>query len=138
MSEQKKEFSFKKRRYFSEAFKKEKVSEITSKKITIGELSKIYNISVQVIYKWIHKYEPPKEKTITMNVELQTEAQKTLFYKQRVADLERIVGTKQIQIDFLERLIEVASEELSIDLKKSFSTLLSNGSEKIQEKKTLQ
>lgn len=137
MSEQKKDFNLKKRRYFSEAFKKQKVAEITSKKLTIRELSSIYEIQHQIIYRWINKYYQPKENNVRMNFELETEAQKTLFYKQRVAELERIVGTKQIEIEFLERLIEVASEELSIDLKKNFSTILSNGSEKTQTKKAL-
>lgn len=45
----------------------------------------------------------------------------------RIADLERTLGQKQIKIDFLEKMIELAKEELGIDLKKNFSTLVSTG-----------
>ena len=45
-----------------------------------------------------------------------------------VAELERIVGQKQLEIDFLNKLMEVGSQELGYDLKKSFSNPPSNGS----------
>lgn len=45
----------------------------------------------------------------------------------RIADLERTLGQKQIKIDFLEKMIELAKEELGIDFKKNFSTTVSTG-----------
>jgi len=68
---------------------------------------------------------------------METEEQKTLFYKDKVAELERIVGKKQIEIDFLNKLIEIASSELSVDIKKNFSTYRLNGSGVIRQKKDL-
>ena len=59
---------------------------------------------------------------------MESESQKTQFYQNRVAELERIVGQKQLEIDFGEKLIALASAELGIDLKKNFSTQVLNGS----------
>jgi len=41
--------------------------------------------------------------------------------------MERTIGQKQLEIDFLNKLFEIASEEVGYDLKKSFSPKLSNG-----------
>ena len=50
--------------------------------------------------------------------------------QKRVADLERVVGQKQIKIDFLEKLIEIAGDEYNIDIKKKSFTPQSPGSDK--------
>jgi len=48
--------------------------------------------------------------------------------QQKVKELEQVVGQKQIEIDFLNKLIEIAGEEMQIDLKKKFFTKPSSGS----------
>ena len=45
--------------------------------------------------------------------------------KTKIADLERTLGQKQIQIEYLEALVEVAKEDLGVDLKKKGATLQS-------------
>ena len=47
---------------------------------------------------------------------------------QRVAELERIVGQKQLEIDFLNKLMGLATEELGRDVKKNTAVKLSSGS----------
>lgn len=138
MSVKKTSFKFLERRYFSEAFKKEKIDEILSKKTTIKELSLLYEIKPPVIYRWLHKYSKIELSGIKIHYEMETEEQKTLFYKDKVAELERIVGIKQIEIDFLNKLIEIASSELNVDIKKNFSIYRSNGSEITKKKKNIQ
>lgn len=128
-------FKLKKRRYFSETFKREKVSEIKSRKITISELSSLYDIKKQLIYTWLKKYAPEVEPGVKISYEMETEAQKTLYYKERVAELERLLGRKQVEVEFLEQLISIASENLELDIKKNFSTELSSGSESIKQRK---
>jgi transposase len=138
MSGKKSVFKLKERRYFSEAFKKEKVEEILSKKIKIRELCGLYELHISVIYGWLHKYSKVKLSGVKIHYEMETEEQRTLFYKDKVAELERIVGKKQIEIDFLNKLIEVASSELNVDIKKNFSTFRLSGSEATQQRKGLQ
>lgn len=59
---------------------------------------------------------------------MESEEHKTKQLLQKVAELERAVGQKQLHIDYLEKLIEVGGQELKIDLKKTFSGSASNGS----------
>ncbi len=51
----------------------------------------------------------------------------------RIKELERTVGQKQIMIDYLDKMIDIAKEELDIDIKKKFNTSLSSGSGKISK-----
>ena len=51
----------------------------------------------------------------------------------RIKELEQIVGQKQIKIDYYEKMIEIAKEELDIDLKKNFDTPQSTGSGKTKK-----
>ncbi|PDV98411.1 hypothetical protein CJ255_21965 [Candidatus Viridilinea mediisalina] len=128
MKNRRSQFKLKSRRYFSEDFKKQKVHEIVTKKTTIREVSMLYEIKSAILYRWLYKYSPDHPKQTKIVVEMESESQKALFYKEKVAELERHVGQKQIQLDFLEKLIELASEELKMDLKKNFSSKLLNGS----------
>ena len=114
-------------RTFSEAFKKSKVKELVAKQVTVSELSRIYGISRAGIYKWLYRYSPDHHRSTTLIVEMESESYKTRRLQQQVAELERIVGQKQLEIDFLGKLLEIGSEELGFDLKKNFSTKLSNG-----------
>jgi transposase len=114
-------FELRRRRVFSEAFKREKVAEITSGKVTVLQLSRLWDVRPWAIYLWIYKYSPDHQKGITMVVQKDSEATKVKDLLARIAELERIVGQKQLAIDFQEKLIEIASKELSVDIKKNFS-----------------
>jgi hypothetical protein len=54
--------------------------------------------------------------------------QKVNDQKQKIADLERALGQKQIKVDFYEKMLELAEEEYDLDLKKSTSSRSSSGS----------
>ncbi len=114
-------------RCFSEEFKKSKVKELVEKQITVTELSRLYGVTRTAVYKWLYKYSSHHQKKTNLVIEMESESYKTKRLQQQVAELERIVGKKQLEIDFLEKLLEVGSEELGFDLKKNFSTKLSNG-----------
>jgi phosphorylcholine metabolism protein LicD len=53
--------------------------------------------------------------------------------QERIKELEQIIGKKQIRIDYLEKMIEIAKEELGIDIKKNYDTPRSPGSGKIKD-----
>lgn len=119
----KKEFIKKKelrpRRVFSEEFKKQKVKEIEQNQIRVCDVCKIYDVSDVAVYKWIYKYSQHLKKGIKQVVEFESEHERSKKLQARVAELERIVGQKQMEIDFLEKVIEIGSEELEVDIKKS-------------------
>ena len=56
-----------------------------------------------------------------MVVQKDSEAQRTNDLLNQVAELERCLGQKQMQIDYLEKLVELASKEYEIDFKKNFN-----------------
>ena len=107
-------------RVFSDTFKRQKVQELDSGLITVPELSKLYKVSVQSIYRWLHKYSINHQKGIRQVVQMESEAKKTKQLLERVAELERVIGQKQLHIDYLEMLVQISSEELNVDLKKNF------------------
>lgn len=123
-------------RYFSEDFKKVRVKELEQKQITISKLVSLYGISRTSVYKWLERYSQHHKKGTRLVVELESESKKTERLLQRACELERIIGQKQLEIDFLNKLIEISSDELGLDLKKNFSTKHSNGSELIETNTT--
>ena len=112
-------------RTFSEEFKKAKIKELDEKLISIQELVTSYQISRTSIYKWLIKYSVHYQKGTKMVIELESESHKTKQLLQEKAELQRALGEKQMQLDLLNKLIEFASDDLKIDLKKSFQEKLS-------------
>jgi len=116
------------RRVFSEEFKRQKVKEIEQNLIRVSDICRIYEVSDVSVYKWIYKYSNHLKKGIKQVVEFESESERSKKLQSRIAELERIVGQKQMEIDFLEKVIEIGSEELEVDIKKKFSTTSSSGS----------
>lgn len=112
----------KKRRRFSEAFKKEKVEMIEENQLSVLQVSRLYSVSTVAVYKWLRKYSAKFSKGERVVIEKESEGAKTLFLLKKVAELERKVGQKQLQIDYLEKVLELGSEEVGVDLKKKYST----------------
>ena len=106
-------------RFFSEEFKIQKVKEIEQNQIGISELSRLYNVSRSAVYKWVFKYSIHLKKGVNQVIEMESESRKTKKLQERLAELERAVGQKQLKIDYLEKVIEFSSEELGEDIKKN-------------------
>lgn len=116
-------------RTFSEEFKKKKVKELVDKQVSVAQLCRLYGVSRTAVYKWLYRYSPDYERRSTLVVQMESESYKTERLQQRVAELERTIGQKQLEIDFLNKLLELASDEIGYDVKKNFSLKLSNGTE---------
>jgi transposase len=117
----------KQKRIFSEEFKREKVKELVEKRVTVMQLCRLYAVSRTSVYKWLYRYSPHYHRKTILVVQMESETFKTQQLLRQVADLERIIGQKQMEIDFLNKLLEIGSEEMGFDLKKNFSIRLSNG-----------
>ena len=129
MAKEKQKLEIKQQRFFSEEFKKSKVKELVEKHITIKEICMLYGVTRSAVYKWLYKYSKDHQRKPNFVVQMESEAQKTIRLQQQLAEFERVIGQKQLEIDFLNKLIEVGSEELGFDIKKNFSPKLSNGIE---------
>jgi len=106
-------------RRFSTAFKKEKVELIESGKVSVIELSRIYEVSTTSIYNWIRKYSKhgSNERVV---VEKISEEQKNIELLQRVRDLEQALGRKQLELDYYKSIVEVIKEEEGEDVEKKY------------------
>jgi transposase len=114
--------SERRRRSFSENFKKAKVKELESGATQVDDLCKQYEVSNTSVYKWLRLYGSKGETKEKMIVESLSDTQELLRLKKQVADLERMIGQKQILIDFKDKMIELAEETYGVDIKKKFST----------------
>ncbi len=108
-------------RRFSDNFKLEKVREIERGVSRISDICKQYEVTSTNVHRWIHKFGSMKNKSERIIVESQSDAKQLIELKKKIADLERIVGQKQILLDFKEKMIELAEETYKVDIKKKFS-----------------
>jgi len=126
--------SIQKQRKYSEDFKREIVSIFESGKSSVLQLTKLYGVPKQCIYNWIYRYSTFNEPGFRV-VELKSSHMDKLKELQdKVKALEQMVGQKQIQIEFLEKMIDIAKTDFNIDIKKNFSTPRSTGSVKTGKK----
>lgn len=116
------------RRMFSEEFKKKKVKEIEQKITSVAEVSKAFEVRRSTIYKWIEKYSANYQKQEKVIVETESDTKKLLELQAKIADLERAIGQKQIQLDFKDKMIELAEIHYGIEIKKNFKSKPSSGS----------
>lgn len=123
----KQKLQIRERRIFSEDLKRKAVKDLTGNRTTIKALMNEHQVSHQTVYTWLYKYSPYHEQKCTLVVQMKSEEIKNSELRQHLAELERIVGQKQLEIDFLNKLLEIGSGELGFDLKKSFSPPPSNG-----------
>ena len=111
-------------RTFSPEFKKEKVSMIEEGKITVIQLSRLYDVSRRSVYSWIKKYGklPPTERVV---VEKKSESMKNIELLKKIEELERIIGKQQVELIYKGKVIELGSELLGKDIEKKFDMLSS-------------
>ena len=127
MRQNKSKLEIRERRIFSEELKRKVVKDLVNRRSTIRSLMAEHQISSNTVYRWLYRYSAQHEQKCTLVVQMKSETAKNSELQQRIAELERIVGQKQLEIDFLNKLLEIGSGELGFDLKKSFSPPPSNG-----------
>ena len=125
--------SERRRRTFSENFKIQKVREIETGITRISDICKQYEVSTTAVYQWLKKYGIMKDKKERLVVESESDTKELLALKKRVAELERLIGQKQIQLDFQNKMIELAEEAYGIEIKKNYSTEQSSTSGKTEK-----
>lgn len=107
------------RRTFSEELKRKKVREIEEGRVSPMQVSKAYEVSNTSVYKWIALYSG-KQKPERTIVESKSDTTKIVALQKRIAELERALGQKTIQLEFKEKMIELAEQTYKVDIKKKF------------------
>jgi transposase-like protein len=121
-------------RKFTEDFKRKLVKEFEQGTMSVYQMSKLYSIATTQIYDWIYKFSIFNEKGSRIVEMKDSQTTKLKELEQRIKELEQNVGQKQIKIEFLEKMIDLAKQEFNIDIKKNFATPQSNGSKKTVKK----
>jgi len=116
-----------KTRHYSEPFKKQLVADFESGQFSVLELERLHGIGSRTIYKWIYKFSTFNEKGYRIVEMKDSSSKKVRELERKIKELERAVGQKQIKIDYLEKMMEVAKEEFNIDIKKNYNTSQSTG-----------
>ena len=124
----------KKHRQFSEAFKKQIVKDFESGKFSVPQIERLHSISNKSIYKWIYKFSTFNQQGYRIVEMKRSTTAKVKDLENRVKELEQAVGQKQIMIDYLEKMMEIAKDELGVDVNKNFNTPQSPGSDKTKRK----
>lgn len=114
-------------RHFSDDFKRSKVRELEKRITSIADICRTYEVNRTSVYKWIYKYSTMAKKQLKVVVEAKSDTQKIKALEERIKELERIVGQKQLLLEFKDKMIEIAEETYGVDIKKKLSSRLSPG-----------
>ena len=115
-------------RFFSESFKQGKVHEIERNLITVRQVSKEYEVTTTAVYKWLYKYSHFRKKQNRQIIEPMSDSKKIEELRAKIKELEQLIGQKQIQLEFKDKMIEIAEAMYKIDIKKKLGSKLSSGS----------
>lgn len=121
------------RRTFSSELKIKIVRDLEKGKATVAGIVREYDVGQTSVYRWLNKYSRHLHSNHPIVMQMDSEAYKSKELEKRIQELQAALGRKQMEIDFLNRMIEQGKEELGIDLKKKFSTPPSTGSGKTEE-----
>ena len=114
-------------RSFSDDFKRRKVREIERNMSSVADICKTYSVSRTSVYRWIYKYSAMAKKQVKQVVEAKSDTQKIKALEDRIKELERVVGQKQLLLEFKDKMIEIAEATYNVDIKKKVGSKLSSG-----------
>lgn len=118
------------RRTFSDSLKKEIIRDIEKGKSSVSQTAREYCVSANSIYRWIEKFSHNLQRGTVLVMQKKSEANQKAELLKKIKELEAALGRKQLELEVKEKIIEIASEELGIDIKKKYVTELLGGSEK--------
>jgi len=123
------------RRVFSDSLKKKIVTDIEAGKASVIRVSREYQVSYQAVYLWLRKFSSHLHSTTTLVMQMDSEHYRTKELEKKISELEAALGRKQMEIDFLNKVIEIADKDLGTDIKKNIDTHASSGTGKTNGKK---
>jgi len=122
------------KRVFSPELRRKIVKDIEDGKASIASVRREYSVANTTVYRWIHTDSTYLQKGVKVVLELSSEGYRSKELEKKLKEAEAALGRKQMEVDFLEKMIEMAGKEFGIDIKKKSPTLPSTGSEPIRKK----
>lgn len=135
MSKTKVKLSLRPQRIFSDKLKKKIVKDIEQGKVNVTGVSREYEVSITSVYRWLKKFSTHLHSSTTLVMQMDSEQYRSKELEKKVAELEAALGRKQLEIDYLSKLIEIAQKDMGTDLKKNTSMPPLAGSGKTSGKK---
>ncbi len=130
MSQASGKFSLKPQRIFSDILKKKIVRDIELGRVNVSGVSREYAVSSVAVYRWLKKFSSNLQSSTTLVMQIYSEQYRTRELEKKVLELEAALGRKQLEIEYLSKLIEIAGTDMGIDLKKNTSMPVSHGTGK--------
>lgn len=129
--------SLRPRRIFSDKLKKKIVKDIDQSKVSVSGVCREYQVSSAAVYVWLEKYSAHLHPSTTLVMQMDSEQYRSKELEKKVTELEAALGRKQLEIDYLNKLVEIAGQDMGVDLKKNISIPASVGTNKTSGKKGL-
>jgi transposase-like protein len=117
-------------RVFSDSFKLKKVRELELNQTRVCDICREYDVSSTAVYNWVDKFSVLKTQGVRQIVEPMSDTAKLKALREQIAELQKLLGQKQVEIEFKDKLIEVAEEMYGVDIKKKLGSTQSSGSGK--------
>lgn len=114
-------------RYFSTDLKKKIVRDLERNYNSVSDVCKVYQVSRTSVYRWIYNYSSMAKKQHKQVIEPKSDTQKIKMLEERIKELERVIGQKQLLIEFKDKMIEIAEATYGVDIKKKAGSKLSSG-----------
>ncbi|MFN8863731.1 MAG: transposase [Flavobacteriales bacterium] len=105
------------RRRFSEDFRKEQVALIEAGKLTIAEVSQLYEVRKNNVRHWLARYGSikPKQQII---VSSKSDFDRIELLEKENRRLLEMIGKQQVELAYKSAVIEVAKQKLGEDFEK--------------------
>lgn len=105
------------RRRFSEGFRKEQVKLIESGNLTIGEVSRLYEVKRDSIKRWLLKY-GKKELPGPILISTAKEVDRVKELEKENRRLKELIGEQQVELVYKNELLRLSRDRLGDDFEK--------------------
>ena len=89
------------RRIFSPEFKREQISRVLRRELTLAELSRELNVEQSVVRRWKHLVDRASTTAVAANEDV-VPVSELRAAQQRIRELERLVGKKAMEVEILQ------------------------------------
>jgi transposase-like protein len=105
------------RRRFSEEFRKEQVRLIEIEELTIADVSRLYQVKRASIKRWLAKYST-KELPSQIIIQTQAEVNRIKELERQSTHLKKVIGEQQLELLYLRECLALAKERVGEDFEK--------------------
>ena len=111
------------RRRFTEDFRKAQVELIESGQVIIAQVSRRYEVKADSVGKWVKKYGKQKHEEGMGQINSQRDFDHLANLEQEYKSLQALFDEQQVHLVRLQKLLEIAQEELGEDFKKKVGSV---------------